>query len=551
MALPSLQPRRLGRYRDLALILFKYGRSDLLSRAGMEEILAEELPPSDPGAAAPDELAHDLERLGPTFVKLGQILSTRADLLPDSYLTALARLQDEVAPVPFVDIEKTLREELGVRLSHAFKKLDRTPLAAASLAQVHRAVLRDGRTVAVKVQRPGIRLQAADDLEVLESVASMAERVSATAARYEVGRLVREFRATLLREVDYRIEAENLRALSRNLSGFERVFVPQPVAEYSTSRVLTMDYVAGTKVTALSTAAREAVDSADLADVLFAAYLKQIFVDGFFHADPHPGNLLVTSDGRLAMLDLGMVAHLTPRFQDLLLQLLVAIADGRGDEAAKYALRMGEARPELRADEFERRLRDLVGGQRDSNVSQLATGRMVLQMTRIAAETGLRLPAEAMMLGKTLLSLDEIARRLDPDFRPQAVFRRHVEDIVQRRVVGAMKPENAWTGLLELKDLAQQLPRRANQILERLAEGDVPVRVEGLDQAGFMRACQKIANRITVGLLLAALIVGAALALRIETDFSVFGYPGIAMILFLVAACGALGLIYTILFRDQ
>src|SRR5216117_2327273 len=184
MALPSLQPRRLGRYRDLALILFKYGRSDLLSRAGMEEILAEELPPSDPGAAAPDELAHDLERLGPTFVKLGQILSTRADLLPDSYLTALARLQDEVAPVPFVDIEKTLREELGVRLSHAFKKLDRTPLA-----QVHRAVLRDGRTVAVKVQRPGIRLQAADDLEVLESVASMAERVSATAARYEVGRL--------------------------------------------------------------------------------------------------------------------------------------------------------------------------------------------------------------------------------------------------------------------------------------------------------------------------------------------------------------------------
>ena len=551
MALPSLQPRRLGRYRDLALILFKYGRSDLLSRAGMEEILAEELPPSDPGAAAPDELAHDLERLGPTFVKLGQILSTRADLLPDSYLTALARLQDEVAPVPFVDIEKTLREELGVRLSHAFKKLDRTPLAAASLAQVHRAVLRDGRTVAVKVQRPGIRLQAADDLEVLESVASMAERVSATAARYEVGRLVREFRATLLREVDYRIEAENLRALSRNLSGFERVFVPQPVAEYSTSRVLTMDYVAGMKVTALSTAAREAVDSADLADVLFAAYLKQIFVDGFFHADPHPGNLLVTSDGRLAMVDLGMVAHLTPRFQDLLLQLLVAIADGRGDEAAKYALRMGEARPELRADEFERRLRDLVGGQRDSNVSQLATGRMVLQMTRIAAETGLRLPAEAMMLGKTLLSLDEIARRLDPDFRPQAVFRRHVEDIVQRRVVGAMKPENAWTGLLELKDLAQQLPRRANQILERLAEGDVPVRVEGLDQAGFMRACQKIANRITVGLLLAALIVGAALALRIETDFSVFGYPGIAMILFLVAACGALGLIYTILFRDQ
>ena len=551
MALPSLQPRRLGRYRDLALILFKYGRSDLLTRAGLEEILAEDLPPADPGAAAPDELAHDLERLGPTFVKLCQILSTRADLLPDSYLAALSRLQDEVAPIPPGEVEKTLSEELDAPLSKVFKQFDRAPLAAASLAQVHRAIHRDGRTVAVKVQRPGIRLQAADDLEVLESVAALAERVSATAARYEAGRLVREFRTTLLRELDYRIEAENLHTLGRNLATFERVFVPQPVPDASTSRVLTMDYVEGTKVTALSRAARAKLDAAELADVLFAVYLKQIFVDGFFHADPHPGNLLVTRDGRLAMLDLGMVAHLTPRFQDLLLQLLAAIVDGRGDEAAKHALRLGEARPDLKADEFERHMRDLVAGQRDTSLSQLATGRLVLQMSRVAAESGLRLPAEAMMLGKTLLSLDEVARRLDPDFRPHGAFRRHVDEILKSRVADSMKAESVWAGLLEVKDLAQQLPRRANQILERLAEGEVPVRVEGLDQAKFMTACQKIANRITLGLLLAALIVGAALALRVETDFRVLGYPGIAMILFLLAACGALGLIYTIVFRDE
>ena len=551
MAPPSLQLRRLERYRDLALILFKYGRSDLFSRAGLEEILAEDLPPSEPGAAAPEELARDLERLGPTFVKLGQVLSTRADLLPDPYLSALARLQDSVGPIPFADVEKTLHEELGARTSKAFRELDPAPLAAASLAQVHRAVLRDGRAVAVKVQRPGVRLQAADDLEVLESVAALAERVSTTAARYEAGRLVREFRATLLRELDYRIEAENLRILGRNLEAFKRMFVPQPVADYSTSRVLTMDYVAGTKVTALSPLVLSEIAAGELADALFAAYLQQIFVDGFFHADPHPGNLLVTRDGRLAMLDLGMVAHLTPRFQDLLLQLLTAIAEGRGDEAAKHAVRLGEARDDFRPEEFERRMRELVGGQRDASVSQLATGRLVLQMTRVAAETGLRLPAESMLLGKTLLSLDEISRRLDPDFRPQAAFRSHVETIVQHRVVGALKPENAWTALLEMKDLTQQLPRRANQILERLAEGDVPVRVEGLDQAGFMSACQKIANRITVGLLLAALIVGAALALRVDTDFRVLGYPGLAMILFMLAACGALGLIYTIVFRDE
>jgi predicted unusual protein kinase regulating ubiquinone biosynthesis (AarF/ABC1/UbiB family) len=196
-------------------------------------------------------------------------------------------------------------------------------------------------------------------------------------------------------------------------------------------------------------------------------------------------------------------------------------------------------------------MRELVAGQRDTSLSQLATGRLVLQMSRAAAECGLRLPAEAMMLGKTLLSLDEVARHLDPDFRPHGAFRQHVEEILEARVTDAMKPESAWAGLLEVKDLAEQLPRRANQILERLAEGHVPVRVEGLDQAGFMTACQKIANRITVGLLLAALIVGAALALRVDTDFRVLGYPGIAMILFVLAACGALGLIYTIVFRDE
>jgi predicted unusual protein kinase regulating ubiquinone biosynthesis (AarF/ABC1/UbiB family) len=545
----SWQPRRLGRYRDLALILWKYGRSDLLSRAGLEEVLAEDLPPDDPEAAAPEELARDLEHLGPTFIKLGQLLSTRADLLPDSYLTALARLQDSVTPIGFADVERTVREELGVRLSKAFREFDPEPRAAASLGQVHRAVLRDGHRVAVKVQRPGIRRQAADDLDVLESIATLAERVSATAARYEVTRLVREFRATLLRELDYRIEAENLRTLGRNMARFDRIVVPQPVTAYSTSRVLTMDYVAGTKVTALSRLVR--VEVADLADVLFAAYLQQILVDGFFHADPHPGNLLVTRDRKLAMLDLGMVAHLTPRLQDLLVQLLAAIAEGRGDEAAEHAVRLGEARPAFHPDEFQRRMRELVSAQHDAAASQLAMGRMVLQMVRVAAETGLRLPGELMLLGKTLMNLDEIARRLDPDFRPQAAFRHQLDRIVEHRVLGALQPEGAWAGLLEIKDLAQQLPRRANQILERLAEGDVPVRVEGLDQAGFMLACQKIANRITLGLLLAALIVGAALALRVETTWHVLGYPALAIILFLLAACGALGLIYTILFRDQ
>ena len=548
----SLQPRHLARYRDLVWLLFRYGRSDLVARARLEEVLSDDLPPADTdGAAGPESFAADLERLGPTFIKLGQLLSTRPDLLPEPYLLALSRLQDNVQPFAFAEVEATVRAELGVRLAKAFSEFDRTPLAAASLGQVHRAVLRDGRTVAVKVQRPGIRGQVADDLEVLEAVAELVERYSETGARYEAVALVEQLRRSLLRELDYRLEAENMTILGRNLERFPRLVVPAPVPDYTTSRVLTMDYVSGTKITALSPLVLLEVDSAELADVLFAAYLQQILVDGFFHADPHPGNLLVTPGGRLALLDLGMVARLTARAQDQLLQLLMAISEGRADDAVEYARRLGEPRAEFRTDAFARGIRTLVAEHREASLRDLPVGRLVLDVTRAAADSGLRLPAELMMLGKTLLNLDEVARRLDPEFNPSGALRRHLGPILQQRLLTGFSPATIFGGVLEVKDLVERLPARLNRILDRIADDDVRVRVEGLDQAKLMTAAQKIANRITLGLLLAALIVGAALLVRVDTSFRLFGYPALPLIFFVLAAAGAFGLIVNIVFRDE
>jgi predicted unusual protein kinase regulating ubiquinone biosynthesis (AarF/ABC1/UbiB family) len=416
---------------------------------------------------------------------------------------------------------------------------------------VHRAVLRDGRAVAVKVQRPGIRLQVADDLEVLEGVADFVERVSETGARYDVRLLIEEFRKSLLRELDYRVEAENLMVLSRNLARFPRLVVPSPVPDYSTSRVLTMDYVAGTKITDLSPLVLLEFDARRLADALFAAYLHQVLVDGFFHADPHPGNLLVTTDGRLALIDLGMVARVTPRVQDQLLQLLFAISEGRGDEAAEHALRMGQRRPDFRHELLVRHVREVVADQREASLRDLQVGRLVLDVTRVAADSGVRLPAELMMLGKALLNLDEIARRLDPDFNPPAALREHLSAVLQRRVASALSPATIFGALIETKDLAERLPGRLNRILDRLADSELGVRLEGLDQTRLMMGLQKIANRITVGLLLAALIVGAAMLMQVETSFRLLGYPGFAILFFLLAACGALALILVVLFRDD
>ena len=310
-----------------------------------------------------------------------------------------------------------------------------------------------------------------------------------------------------------------------------------------------MEYVTGTKITALSPVVVQEVEGAALAEDLVAAYLKQILVDGFFHADPHPGNVLLTEDGRLALIDLGMVARVTPRTQDYLLQLLLSVSEGRPDEAAAYTIKLGQPREAFDEATFRRRVGDLVGQNRD--VEEMEVGRAVLELAWLSADCGLRLPPELAMLGKTLLHLDEIGRRLDPDISPNALVRRHSASIMQQRLVQSMSPGHLLTGLLETKELVERLPERLNRILDHLANNQLEVKIDALDEAKLMAGFQKVANRITLGLLLAALIVGAAMLMKVETSFRILGYPGLAIIFFVLAAAGGVALAATILFKDE
>jgi predicted unusual protein kinase regulating ubiquinone biosynthesis (AarF/ABC1/UbiB family) len=323
------------------LLLAKYGRSDLVKDAPVvDDPLDYGPPPPVPPAAK--ELAEDLEKLGPTFVKLGQLISTRADFIPPAYMEALARLQDHVEPFSFSEVEAIAAVEIGARLSKAFAEFESTPMAAASLGQVHRATLRDGRRVAVKVQRPNVREQVSEDLEAMQEIAELLDAHTEVGRRYRFSEIVEELRKSLLRELDYRQEAANLRPAGREIARLPGIVVPQPIDDYSTGRVLTMDYVAGRKVTELSSLARLDVDGEGLAEELFRAYLQQILVDGFFHADPHPGNVFLTDDGRIALLDLGMTARIEPTLQERLLKLLLAIAEGQSEKAADAAIQIGE-----------------------------------------------------------------------------------------------------------------------------------------------------------------------------------------------------------------
>ena len=548
----SLKPQHLKRYKDIAFLLMKHGRADMLANSGLHETLGSEpfdknLPPEPPA----DELARDLEKMGPTFIKLGQLLSTRADFLPPAYIQALTRLQDQIAPFPYGEVDAIVSHELGVRISKAFSDFETEPLAAASLGQVHRAWLRDGRAVVVKVQRPGIREVIAEDLDALEDIAEFLDKHTQWGKRYRFVEMLEELRRSLWRELDYRQEARNLLTLNTNLKGFTHIVVPTPIEDFTTSRVLTMEYISGKKITALSPLARMDLMGAELAEELFRAYLQQILVDGFFHADPHPGNVFITDDQRIALLDLGMTGLIAPRLQENLLQLLLSVSEGRSDDAATVAIKIGEATEDFQELAFRNRIAAMVGAQLSATMEQIQVGRVVLEITQASGESGLRVPSELTMLGKTLLNLDQVGRTLDPKFDPNASIRRNGAKMLQERLWKALSPGNLFGGILELKDLLVRLPARVNQILDVVAHNDLKVKVDAIDEQVLIEGMQKVANRITVGLILAALIVGAALLMRIETSFHLFGYPGLAILCFMGAAGGGLILIITILMNDR
>lgn len=548
----ELKPASLKRYGNVAKLLIKYGRSAPQSRPELPtelEAVAEE---NQDNVARGEELARDLEAMGPTFIKLGQLLSSRGALIPPEYADALERLQDSVEPFPVDEVGRIVTEELGVRISKAFEFFEPKPYASASLGQVHRARLRDGREVVVKVQRPNIRRQIMEDLDAFDDMAEMLEKHTGLGDHLDLQAVLEEFRKTIFEELDYRREAQNLERLAGNLAEYERIVVPRPVPDYTTSRVLTMDYIHGQKITKMSPLTLLEVDGTKLAEELFKAYLQQILVDGFFHADPHPGNVFLTEDNRIALLDLGMVARLTPRLQEALLQMVLAIAEGRGDDTADHALTLAEQSTDIDEPEFRRRVVSMVSQYAGAGLDSLPVGKVFIEIVRGSFESGVRLPPEMALLGKTLYNLDGVGRILAPGFDPTEAIRRQAATLSRKRMLKSLSPGSLASSVLEFRDFADRLPGRLNRILDAAATNQLGLKVDtGIDAPKLILGLQRVANRITAGLVIAALVVGAALLMQVETRFKLFGYPGLAILLFLFAAAAAVILLLLIAAKDR
>ncbi|WP_312023038.1 AarF/UbiB family protein [Stenotrophomonas sp. 278] len=541
---PSLV-KGMNRRSQILRLLLRYRHSGVFSGMNLDARAGHELPPE----GNPEQFVSDLESLGPTFVKLGQMLSTRPDMVPVEFATALERMQEKVAPIPVERIHAIIEQELGAPVSKLFARFDAAPLGCASIAQVHRAQLHGGREVAVKVQKPEVAAQLRSDLDVLRSFALAADHLTQVGRRVRLRDWLNEFAKTLMQELDYQAEAENLQRFGQHLRPFKRLWVPQPVWDYCSHRVLTMELAQGVRVDMIPHVRRTEEPMVPLAAALIRGYLDQIFVHGEIHADPHPGNLRVTPQGRLAIFDLGMVAHMPPRLRERLLKVLFAAVDGRGEEVADEIIGMSTR---LEAFDEERYLRET--GQliaRYAANSSFSEGRVVLDLVRIATASGLRTPPELSLLGKALLNLETVCRLLDPDLDTRRIVERQLQHVMRARLRKSLSAANLASEAMEVQQLLRDGPRKMSDILALLAENRLQMKVTGLEESRLMENLQKIANRVSAGIVTAALILAAALMMKVNTGWHLFGYPAIAMMLMMIGVVLGLGIILSALIFDR
>ena len=547
----STIPEKFSNYTKFISFILKYWNSDVFKAASENALNNENFDDSELDYKNPEELAEDLKNMGPTYVKLGQLLSTRPDLIPEPYLKALESLQDDVEEIPYSEVQKIVEEEIGQRISKAFESFEVQPLASASIGQVHLAVLRSGKKVAVKIQRPGVRKNFIEDLDTLKELTDVAVKHSKTAKKYAVDEILDKLRFILLNELDYVKEAENLIALGENTKKYPKIVIPQPVEGYSTSKILTMDYIDGQKITSISPISRIETNYKPLVDELVAAYLKQIIFDGFAHADPHPGNVHLTKDNRIALMDLGMVAKFGPDLRENILKLLIAISKYNGEETANTLLKMSDYDKNADLAGFRKEINRLVLDSQNKTAKDLQTGRLLIQMNKVAAERGIKLPVELNILGKILMNMDQIVAVLTPDYDLQRAIERNVEKLMQKKMLQELKPDNFFAEALEAKKLTEKLPERLNIITEKLANNEFEIKIDAIDEQRLTDGFQKVANRISIGVIIAALIIGAALLMRIPSTFTIWGYPGLAMIFFCTAAVIGLWLVLRMMMKDE
>lgn len=525
-----------ARLRQIARIMVKHGFGFLLSQWGLSRWLPlrEELMErweEQRGVSRAAHLRLALEELGTTFIKLGQVLSTRADLLPPEYLQELSRLQTEVAAVPVAAIKEMMEQELGQETSQLFAEFEDKPLASASIGQVHRARLRDGQRVVVKVQRPGVEELVRLDLEIIQFLARQLQKRTDIGTLLDLEGLVDEFAATLRAELDYIQEGRNAERFRRIFAGEKNVYIPQVFWDFTTRRVLVMEEIQGIKVDDMEALERAGMDKKELARTSSRLFMHLVFNEGFFHADLHPGNLLILPGGVIGLLDFGMVGHLDEETRDLLLQLLLSFLRRETEEAVEILLQLGVTPGSLNRRRLKEDMTRLINCYYGLPLGEIKIGHVLSEILHIAYRHRLRMPTSLTLLAKTVLMSEGIGRRLDPEFNLVEVVRPMAEALLREQYGWRRSWQRLQDALFGYGRLWYVLPRHLRGILRKVEDGNLSFGLEVRELDRVLAELNAMVNRLSISVLTASFIVGLSVILAVVHPR---GWDGLASWIFTI-----------------
>lgn len=543
----------LQRAREIAGVFLKYGYEDLLERLHLPTLLdtpLKRLHRHDPAISQlsqPERLRRALEELGPTFIKLGQMLASRSDVLPEEFVKELTKLQDQVPAIPFSEVRQIMEAELHAPLGKLYRRIEELPLGSASIAQVHKAEWHDGAVVVVKVQRPEVRETVKVDLEILEQLASFAEKHADGWRVHHPAALVQEMAKSLQRETDFNSEAAHVERFARQFDSDKTIYVPKVYHEATTERVLTMEFIDGIKASALVPEKIAPSDRKIIAERIGDLLLKQIFVHGFFHADPHPANIHILPGNIICFLDFGMMGFMDVRTRENLADLVWGIARQDEGSVANALVRLSSAdadpsRPELETDVAEFMHRHFY-----RPVKELAFGQLIMQLFQLTGRHGLNIPADVFVMLKALGLMETLVRKLNPehDIIAQAtpyLRKARLSRLQPNRLVGAITNFG-----LDMADMVRELPAEVRRIVAQVKKGEARMvfRHEGLDPV--MESAERISNRLSFSIVLAALIIGSSLIIHANIPPKWHDIPIIGLIGYLIAALMGFWLLIAIL----
>lgn len=537
----------LGRFKEIVSVFAKYGFADvvrLLDLPGRQ--IADRIMDVDPEVTPYARFRMALDELGPTFVKFGQIMSLRSEVLPKPLVEELQKLQDDAAPVDVEAIKSVVQANLQQPWNKVFLSFDDAPLAAASLSQVHRAVLREGPTeVALKVQRPDIESKIARDLSILESIAErMHERLPAMRI-YELPRLVELIRRTLERELDFYREARYTQIARSHLEDLEGIHVPKAFLRLCTPQLLVMDFVHGKNLRTIDRNLLE--DPASLARSGLNATVKQLFEKGFFHGDPHPGNVLISEDNTIVLLDWGMVGRLTPRDRSEMVDLITAIVEKDSRLLVDTLLTITTGEIDIDRRSLERDLLDILDAHLVASLSELRLGQLVLEIMELIRKYRLSVPADLLMMIKSLVTAEGTVRLIHPEMDIVTEMRPHLKRLAAERFNPQLLWQGARTFLFKLAASPARFPRQIGDIIEKMERGKLRIGFEHRHLGGLLKTLEKTFSRLTMGVILAALIIGSSLIVTAGIPPIFHGYPLLGLTGYLISAVLGLWLIFDIL----